>query len=204
MPVEPGGSCSSHRHWPELGEFAEVLNGCGEVELVFGAVGSSEAEAVEADDAFEMCKQHLDPLPGVARRDIGVGSGDVAGALARRLMPRSCDLSGGLVGRTSGLQGAGSAILLPGKVLLEAVLAELRPACGDVPPVGPQRLTARTTIFVGLTIVGEVGGGVCAVLALGFVEDRDVRFDALVFDCLASAPMGQIGVIEEWRISGSS
>jgi hypothetical protein len=32
------------------------------VELILGAVGSSEAEAIEADDAFEVGKQHLDLL----------------------------------------------------------------------------------------------------------------------------------------------
>ena len=37
------------------------------------------------------------------------------GALTRRLMPRSGDLPGGLVGCASGLQRTGSAILLPGR-----------------------------------------------------------------------------------------
>ena len=51
--MRPKRSCGGllRRHWPELGEFAEVLDGCGEVELVFGAVGSSKAEAIEADIA---------------------------------------------------------------------------------------------------------------------------------------------------------
>ncbi len=57
-------------------------------------------------------------------------------------MPRSGDLPGGLVGRASGLQGAGSAILFPGEVLLEAVLAELRPPLRDVPPIGSQLFSA--------------------------------------------------------------
>ena len=116
MMIEPIGFGGSRRDWPEPGEFAEVLDGCGEVELIFGAVGSSEAEAIETDDAFEVCKQHLDLLPGVARRDIGVGCGDVAGSLTRILMPRPGNLPGGLVGRTSGLQRARGAILFPGVV----------------------------------------------------------------------------------------
>jgi hypothetical protein len=57
------------------------------MELVLGAVGSSEAKAVEADDAFEVSKEHLDLLSGVARCDIGVGLGDLTCALTRRLMP---------------------------------------------------------------------------------------------------------------------
>ena len=56
------------------------------MERILGAVWSCEAEAVEADDAFELSKQHLDLLPGGVRRDIGIGSGNVAGALARVLM----------------------------------------------------------------------------------------------------------------------
>jgi hypothetical protein len=106
----------------QLGEFAEVLDGCREVELVLGAVGSSEAEAVEADDAFEVREQHLDLLPGVARRDISIGPGNIPRLLAGALVPRPGDLPGGLVGRASGLQQAGSAILFPGKVLLEPSL----------------------------------------------------------------------------------
>lgn len=56
----------SRRDWSELGEFAEVLDGGGEMELVLGADWSSEAKAVEADDAFEVGKQHLNLLSGVA------------------------------------------------------------------------------------------------------------------------------------------
>src|SRR6056297_631303 len=36
----------AHRHCPELREFAEVLDGCCEVEFLRGAAGSSEAEAL--------------------------------------------------------------------------------------------------------------------------------------------------------------
>jgi len=44
----------SRRHRREFCEFAEVLDGCCEVELILGAIWSSEAKAVEADDAFEV------------------------------------------------------------------------------------------------------------------------------------------------------
>ena len=56
MLVEPLGFGGSRRHWPEPGEFPEILDGCGEVELIFGAGGSSEAETIETDDAFEVGK----------------------------------------------------------------------------------------------------------------------------------------------------
>jgi hypothetical protein len=45
---------SSRLDWSELGQYAEVLDRCGHVELVFGSVRSSAAEAVEADDALEL------------------------------------------------------------------------------------------------------------------------------------------------------
>jgi hypothetical protein len=46
----------------QLCEFSEVLGGGCEVELIAGAVRSSEAKAVQAEDAFEMGEQHLDLL----------------------------------------------------------------------------------------------------------------------------------------------
>ena len=93
------------------------------MQLILGALGASKTRAVETHDAFEVCKQHLDLLPGIAQDDIGVG--DVAGALPRCFLPRSCDLSSGLTAHASGLQRAGSAILLPDEVLLEALLAKM-------------------------------------------------------------------------------
>jgi hypothetical protein len=57
------------------------------VELLFGAVRSSEAKAVETEYPLEMGEEHLDFLPGIARRDIGVGLGDLPRLLARVLMP---------------------------------------------------------------------------------------------------------------------
>ena len=46
-----------------LGQLAEVLSGSGEEELIFGAVGASEAEAIQLEDALEVREQHLNLLP---------------------------------------------------------------------------------------------------------------------------------------------
>lgn len=116
----------SHWDWSELREFAEVLDGCGEVELILGAVWSSKAEPVKTDDAFEVCEQHLDLFPGMAGGDVGIGRGNIPRLLTGILMTRPGDLASCLVGRISGLQRACGAILLPGVVFLEAVLAERR------------------------------------------------------------------------------
>ena len=72
----------SHRYWFQLCELAEVLDGCCEVELIFGAVWSSEAEAVEADDAFEVGEEHLDFLSSVDGGDRGIVLRDIPGFLA--------------------------------------------------------------------------------------------------------------------------
>ena len=68
---------SSRRGCCELCKFAEVLDCCCEVELILGAVWSSKAEAVEADDAFEVGEEHLYLLSGVAGGDIGIGLRDI-------------------------------------------------------------------------------------------------------------------------------
>ena len=117
---------SSRRDCCELGKFAEVLDCCCEVELIFGAVWSSKSEAVEADDAFEVGEEHLYLLSGVAGGDIGIGLRDIPCFLAGVFMPGSGDLPGHLVGRASGLQRTRRAILFPGVVFLEAILAERR------------------------------------------------------------------------------
>lgn len=67
-------------------KLAKVLNGGGEVELVSCTVRTSKAEPIETEDPFQVGEQHLDLLPGVARRDVGVGPGDVARNLTRVLM----------------------------------------------------------------------------------------------------------------------
>ncbi len=51
------------RHGAQLGEFPEDLGDRGEEELVSGALGPSQAQAVELQDAFEVGEQHLDLLP---------------------------------------------------------------------------------------------------------------------------------------------
>src|SRR5688500_5210301 len=69
--VGPGwlnGACPSdgHRLRPDreqLAQVSKVLGGGGEEELIVGAVGTSEAEAIQLQNAFEMREQHLHPLP---------------------------------------------------------------------------------------------------------------------------------------------
>jgi len=62
----------------ELGEFAQVLGGGGEEELVSGALGTAEPQAVEFEDPLEVGEEHLDLLPLSSSGDVGVGLGDLA------------------------------------------------------------------------------------------------------------------------------
>jgi hypothetical protein len=61
-PIVPSGGCGA-RERDQLGQFAWVLGGGGEVELVSGALGTAQTQAVELQDPFEVREQHLDLLP---------------------------------------------------------------------------------------------------------------------------------------------
>ena len=58
--------CRSGGHGCRCGneprQFPEVLGGGSEEELVFGAVRTSQAQAIELQDAFKVREQHLDLL----------------------------------------------------------------------------------------------------------------------------------------------
>ena len=66
------------RQRDQLCELSEVLGGGGQQELVLSTKWTSQPEPIEAQDALEMCEQHLDLLPFAPRRDVGLGLGDVA------------------------------------------------------------------------------------------------------------------------------
>jgi hypothetical protein len=57
---------------------SEVLDCGSEEELVLSTRRTSQPEPVEAQDALEMRKQHLDLLTFTPRRHVGLGLGDVA------------------------------------------------------------------------------------------------------------------------------
>jgi hypothetical protein len=46
----------------ELGETAQVLCDGGKRELELGSIGATQSQAIETQDALQMCKQHLDFL----------------------------------------------------------------------------------------------------------------------------------------------
>lgn len=90
------------------------------------------------------------------------------------------DLSGQLVRRTLGLQWARCTIIPVRVVLDESIFADPSSRLRHGPPELLQPLAAWAHKFVGLVIDDEVGVGEAAVLAPGFIEDRDMRQDAFV------------------------
>ena len=64
--------------WDQLCQFSEVLGGGSQEELVSSAKWTSQPQPIEAQDALELCEQHLDLLPLTPRGDVGLCPGDVA------------------------------------------------------------------------------------------------------------------------------
>ncbi len=58
----PSDGTRQRQYGDQLGHFAEVLGGGSEEEFVFGAVWTSQAQAIELQYAFEVREQHLDLL----------------------------------------------------------------------------------------------------------------------------------------------
>src|SRR5580704_14702977 len=91
------GHCDRRRRRDQHGELAEVLGGCGEMELVAGAVWSAQSQPIELQDAFQMRKQHLDLFALTARGPVHLGLGDVARHIAGALVDGARDLASGRV-----------------------------------------------------------------------------------------------------------
>ena len=74
------------RRRDQLSELPEVLDGCGEKELVTGTARASQSQPVEAQDALEVGEQHLDLLSLTPRGRISVGLRDIARHVPRALI----------------------------------------------------------------------------------------------------------------------
>src|SRR5208282_1509088 len=82
--------------WSQLGQVPEVLRGGGEQKLVARSTWSSQAEASEPKNAFEMGEEHLDLFSAMAGSLMFGRCGKRPGDVARILMqvardfPRRC------------------------------------------------------------------------------------------------------------------
>lgn len=151
----PSASFSArHSRWDrnEPRQFPEVLGGCGEKELVSRAGRTSQAQSAEAQDAFEMGKQHLDLLSIAPRLGVGFCPGDLAGHVARAFVKAPRNLSHRRLGATLRLQGARAAIARRGAIEIGRVIIHQR-ACR------PQELAGRADVAISLVIESEVVAG---------------------------------------------
>ncbi len=89
-------------------------------------------------------------------------------------MDTAWDLALRRLGAAAILQRARSAVVDAGKIAIGVVVAD--PAARD--QIGP----VRADIAVARFIVVEVVTAECAILALRFVDDGNVRFDAFFID----------------------
>jgi hypothetical protein len=69
-------SAFSRRVWYELREFPEILDCRCHAELVFRAVWTSETQAVEPEETFEVGEQHFRLPAGIAGCHLGIGFDD--------------------------------------------------------------------------------------------------------------------------------
>src|SRR6516165_2205800 len=104
------------RQWDQLRQLAEVLGDGRQGEFVAGAARPSQAEAVQAKYAFEVCKQHLDLLPLSPRRGIGLGLRYVTGHVSRALVYTAWHFACRGVRTTLELQRTGLAVALAGAI----------------------------------------------------------------------------------------
>jgi len=93
-------------------------------------------------------KQHLDLLPLAAGGHIGVGGGNIAGQVTSAFVDGARDLAGRHVGRAALPQVAAGAILLPGAIADEAVLADIAAGLREVAVARAQAVAGRADIAV--------------------------------------------------------
>ena len=121
-----------------------------------------------------MGKQHLDAFTLTAGLLEGLGLGERTRHVAGLLIDAARDLSRRLLRTASHLEGARIAVGLAGSVVKQVIVHDLAGRS--------QSVERRADVDVALLVEGEVLAREGAVLALGFVDDGNVRSDLLVVD----------------------
>ena len=104
---EAAGVSARHRGrrlGDQLGELPEVLDGRGQEELVAGTVRAAQPQPVEAEDALQVGKQHLDLLALPPRGAARVALPDAAGHVPRTLKEGARTLRTGSFGQQRSLR----------------------------------------------------------------------------------------------------
>ena len=135
-----------------------------------------------------MRKQHLDALALMARLLERLCLSECTSDIAGILIHVARDLSRRCLRTTLRLQRACIAIALGSEVAKRVVGAD--------GPGGGQQLPLRAHINIAILVEGEVVSAQGAIIAVGFVDDRNVRRDLLVVDKpveVRRRPVGRIG-----------
>ena len=125
-----------------------------------------------------MSKQHLDLLPLSSGGRIRVGQRQIASHIPRAFVDGAWDLPGRLAGTAARLERAAIAVVLAGAVSNETILIDTRAWRREVAVRPLQLLATGADVSVVLVVVSEVGPCEGAVRSGGFIEHRDMRFDA--------------------------
>jgi len=142
--------------WDQLCQLPEVLDRCSQEELVSSTKWPPQPEPIEAQDALEMCEQHLDLLPFAPRRHVGFGPGDVACDVTGAFVDGAWDLASGDVRTTTWLKLAGIAVTFAGAI--EQCCPIIHQSSGR-----GQLLAGWTDVDIGFLIIGE-----------GFARERPI------------------------------
>ncbi len=163
----------------DLGQFAEVLGGCGEEEFVVCAARAAQSEPPEAEDAFEVREEHLDLLSQLHRDVVLAGFGNVAGNLTGVFVFFASESGIGIRAAflfrraylTGQFQGA----------VFGAPLAGWSPVrVGIVPAELLEGMALGADILIVRSVPFEVRPRPGSVVAPRLVDDRNVRCDVAV------------------------
>jgi hypothetical protein len=162
----------AHRRWSdeELCQSAEVLRDCRHCELELGTARPTQAQTTEPKDALEMCKQHLNSFAITARVFECFGLGQRPGYITGLLVDAARNSAQRRLRTAMRLEEAAAAIACPGPVI------QCLPIGGHLASRG-ENLAGRTNVNVALLVECEVLATEGPILALRFVDHRDVRGD---------------------------
>src|SRR6516162_9771724 len=128
----------------EVGEPTKVLGDSCKCELVLRAMGTSQTEAAEPEDALEVGEQHFDALPVAARLLKGLGLANGTGNIAGVLVDAAWDLARWLLRTASLFERAHIAIAFTRPIEQLLVIDDLAR--------GGEDLISRTRVDVALPV----------------------------------------------------
>ena len=144
---------------PRPRQTPEVLSDSCEQELIASAAHSTQPQAGEVQDAFEVREQHLNFLAIFARLPVKTGLGDVASYIARRFIDAAGDLAVRRVRTAARLHRARRAIGSARCVIDRIGFGNVCTRALEGSPFATQRMALRAAVFVLLFVPLEGAAG---------------------------------------------